>query len=144
MPRFDPRVLILAPVIVLAGACTGDAEPTAPAPVTPSAAAPASAPAPASPSAPAPSPSDSVYVEEDDEPTAAPGDLSDEAQSHLDEALGTELGALEQAPADIAVGRRAALDRLPENPSAVLAALKNYPWYSPEARAAYDRAVAAG
>jgi hypothetical protein len=138
MPRIDPRVLVLAPVIMLAGACSGDAEPTAPAPVAPSSAAPTVS------SAPVPQPSDSVFVEEDEEPSAAPGDLSDEAQSHLDEALGIELGALEQAPAEAAADRRKVLDALPDNPSAVLAALTNYPWYSPEARAAYDRAVAAG
>jgi hypothetical protein len=70
MPRFDLRVLVLAPAIMLAGACSGDAEPAAPAPVAPSSAAPPS------PSAPVPEPSDSVYVEEDEDPTAAPAVLS--------------------------------------------------------------------
>jgi hypothetical protein len=143
MRRLDPRILVLAPLLVLTGACGDDPEPCAPAPVTPSATAPASA-VPASPSAAVPQPSDSVYVEEEDEPTAAPGDLSEEAQSYLDQALGMELGALEQAPAETATARRKLLDKLPENPTKVLAALKNYPWYSPEARALYDRATAAG
>lgn len=138
MPRIDPRVLVLAPVIMVTGACSGDTESPAPAPAAPSSAAAASPPASV------PDPSDSVFVEEDVEPSAAPGDLSDEAQSHLDEALGIELGALEEAPAEVADAKRNVLDALPDNPSAVLAALKNYPWYSPEAKAAYDRAVAAG
>jgi len=132
MRRLDPRILVLAPLLVLTGACGDDPEPSAPAPVTSSATAPASA-VPVSPAAAVPEPSDSVYVEEDDEPTAAPGDLSDEAQSYLD-----------QAPAETAGPRRKLLDKLPDNPTKVLAALKNYPWYSPEARALYDRATAAG
>ena len=143
MRRLDPRILVLAPLLLLTGACGDDPEPSAPASTAPSPAATTSA-APASPSAPVPEPSDSVYVEEDEEPTAAPGDLSDEAQSYLDQALGIELGALEQAPAEAATDRRKLLDKLPENPTQVMAALKNYPWYSPEARALYDRATAAG
>jgi hypothetical protein len=143
MRRLDPRILVLAALLLLTGACGDDPEPSAPAPVSPSVTAPASA-VPASPSAAVPQPSDSVYVEEDDEPTAAPGDLSDQAQSYLDQALGMELGALEQAPAETAGPRRKLLEKLPENPTKVLAALKNYPWYSPEARALYDRATAAG
>jgi hypothetical protein len=138
MLRIDPRVLVLAPVIMLAGACSGDTESPAPAPAAPS------SPASASPPAPAPEPSDSVYVEEDEEPSTAPGDLSDEAQAHLDEALGIELGALAEAPAAAAADRRKVLDALPDSPSAVLTALDDYPWFSPEAKAAYERAVAAG
>jgi hypothetical protein len=146
MPRFDPRLLVLVPLLATAAACD-DAEPADP-PPSPVISAP-SAPAP-SPSAPAttapaaPQPSDSVYVEEDEEPAAEPGELPGEAQAHLDEALGIELGALEGAPAETAKAKRATLDRLPDNPAQVLASLRNYAWYSPEARAAYDRAVAAG
>jgi uncharacterized protein with von Willebrand factor type A (vWA) domain len=36
------------------------------------------------------------------------------------------------------------LDRLPDNPTQVLAALQDYDWYSPEARDLYEQAVAAG
>ena len=145
MARFDPRALVLVPLLMILGACGDDPEP-APAPV-----APPSSAASAAPSEPAPGeepdPSDPVYVEEEPEepePTPEPGDLPDEAQSYLDQALGMELGALEQAPAETAAARRKLLDKLPENPTKVLAALKNYPWYSPEARALYDRATAAG
>ena len=136
MLRFDPRALALVPVIMLAAACSGDPAPSVPTPIAPSSAAP--------PSAAVPEPSDSVFVEEDPDPTAAPGDLSDEAQSYLDQALGIELGALEQAPAATAARKREILDRLPDNPSQVLTALKTYEWQSPEARALYDQAVAAG
>jgi hypothetical protein len=146
MPRFDPRLLVLVPLLASAAACGDDAEPAAP---PPSAAASAPAPSALPPSAPAstapaaPQPSDSVYVEEDEEPTPEPGELPGEAQAHLDEALGIELGALEGAPGETAKQKRATLDKLPDNPTQVLAALRNYAWYSPEARAAYDRAVAA-
>ena len=135
MPRFDSRMLALVPLIMLASACGGDPEPTAPAPVpsSPVVSVPASAPTP--------EPDDSVYVEEEPDPTAAPGDLSDEAQSYLDQALGIELGALESAPKATAAQHRKILDRLPDNPSQVLAALKSYEWLSPEAKALYDRAA---
>ena len=89
MPRIDPRMLALVPMIMLASACGSDPEPSAPAPMPSSPAA--SAPA----SAATPDPEDSVYVEEEPDPTTVPGDLSDEAQSYLDQALGIELGALE-------------------------------------------------
>ena len=141
MPRFDPRVLTLVPVIMLSAACGDDPDPVAPPPLPPSASLPASVPS-AAPSQ-TPEPDDSVYVEEDEEPTDAPGDLSGDVQGFLDEALATELGALEGAPAEAADSRRALLDKLPENPSQVLTALKSYPWYSPEAKTAYDKAVAA-
>jgi hypothetical protein len=129
-------------MLLIAGGC-GDDEPAQPAPV-PATSAPSVAP-----SAPAPSdvpdPDDSVYVEEpeDPEPTTAAGDLSDQAQAQLDEAIGTELGALEGAPAETAAPRRKVLDALPDDPRQVLNALKNYVWYSPEARALYDKAVKA-
>jgi len=139
MPRFDPRMLALVPMIMLVSACGGDPEPSAPAPVpsSPAVSTPASAPA----SAVTPEPDDSVYVEEEPDPTAVPGDLSDEAQSYLDQALGIELGALESAPKATAAQHREILDRLPDNPSQVLAALQNYEWLSPEAKALYDRAA---
>lgn len=134
MPRFDPRVLVLVPPLLLTAACGTAPEATGPAPITPSAAAPSAA---------VPEPSESVYVDEEPDPTAAPGDLSDEAQSYLDEALAIELGALEQAPPATAAEKGATLDGLPENPSKVLAALRTYKWLSPEAKELYDQAVAA-
>jgi hypothetical protein len=142
MARRDPRVLVLVPLLLIAGGC-GDDEPVRPAPV-PATSAPSVAPSAAAPSD-VPDPDDSVYVEEpeDPEPTAAAGDLSDEAQAQLDEAIGTELGALEGAPAETAAPRRKVLDALPDDPRQVLGALKNYVWYSPEARALYDKAVKA-
>jgi hypothetical protein len=146
MARFDPRALALVPLLMIVGACGDDPEP-APAPVSPpSSVAPSAAPG-GDASAEAPDPDDSVYVEEEPEqpePTPEAGDLPDEAQSYLDEALGVELGALEGAPKEAADERRKVLEGLPDNPSQVLAALKNYPWYSPEARALYDRAATAG
>ncbi len=149
MARIDPRALVLVPLLMIVGACGDDPEPS-PEPVAP----PSSAAASVAPSAPiggfsddVPAPDDSIYVEEEPEepePTPEAGDLPDEAQSYLDEALGLELGALEGAPKEAADDRRKVLERLPDNPSQVLAALKNYPWYSPEARALYDRAATAG
>jgi len=142
MGRTDLRVLVLLPVLLIIGGCGDDETPP-----TPVVSAPSAAPSLAVPSE-LPSPDDSVYVEEpetpDPDPTTAAGDLSDQAQALLDEALGTELGALEGAPAETAAPRRKVLDALPEDPRQVLAALKNYVWYSPEARALYDQAVAAG
>ena len=129
-------MLVLVPMIMLVPGCGSDPEPSAPAPVpsSPAVSAPASVPA-------SPGPEESVYVEEEPDPTAVPGDLSDEAQSYLDQALGIELGALESAPEATAAQHREILDRLPDNPSQVLAALKNYEWLSPEAEALYDRAA---
>jgi len=143
MGRIDPRVLVLLPVLLIAGGC-GDDEAADPPPVAPPASsAPAASVAPSA----LPEPAGSAEAEgtEDADPpvTQAPGDLSDQAQGFLDEALGRELGALEGAPAEAAAQRREVLDRLPEDPAQVLTALKNYVWYSPEARALYDKAVAA-
>ncbi len=143
MARLDPRVLVLLPVLFVAGGC-GDEKDPAPGPAV---SAPAPVPSVTVPSD-VPEPDDSVYVEEpetpDPDPTTAAGDLSDQAQALLDEALGAELGALEGAPAETAAPRRKVLDALPEDPRQVLGALKNYVWYSPEARALYDKAVRAG
>ncbi len=146
MARTDPRALVLVPLLLALGACGDDPETTpTPAPPLPSSAAAPSASAPAP--GEEPDPSDSVYVEEEPEqseepdPTPEAGDLPGEAQSYLDEAIGVELGALETAPKATADQRRETLNRLPDNPAQVLAALKNYPWYSPEARALYDRAA---
>lgn len=146
MARTDPRVLLIVPLLLLAGGC-GDDEPSTPAPVTSTSAVPS--PPAVVPSAAVSSSAPSQPAEPPDEDPATgapvePGDVSDEAQSNLDEALGLELGALEGASAEVAGPRREVLDRLPENPKQVLAALKNYVWFSPEARAAYDRAVKAG
>jgi hypothetical protein len=146
MGRLDPRVLVLLPVLLIAGGCGDDDQPAQPPPVT----TPSLVPSLPVPSLPVPSqvpdPNESIYVEEpeDPDPTIAPGDLSDAAQAQLDEALGTELGALEGASPEVAAPRRKILDGLPEDPRQVLAALKNYVWYSPEARALYDKAVKTG
>jgi hypothetical protein len=143
MARFDPRILALVPVLLVAAACGDDAEPVAPAsPPASVSAAPSVEPSPSEPPV-IPEGSDPVYEEEDAEPTEAPGDLSGEVQSYLDEALGTELGALAAASPEVADGRRQILDKLPDNPAQVLTALKSYSWYSPEAKTAYDKAVAA-
>ena len=135
MARIDLRALVLIPVLLAAAACGDDETP----PVAP--------PSPvisATPPSAEPSPSESVYVEEDVDPTAAPGDLSEAAQGYLDEALATELDALESAPPATAATRRATLEKLPDNPTQVLAALKNYQWISPDAKVLYEKAVAAG
>lgn len=132
MARIDVRVLVLVPLLMSVAAC-GDEEPPAASP--PSATA---APAPSTPE-----PTDSVYEEEDAEPTAEAGDLSDEAQAYLDQALAVELGELAVAPAAAAGQRRETLDKLPDDPSGVLAALKDYRWLSPEARDLYQQAVTA-
>jgi len=141
MGRTDLRVLVLLLVLLIAGGCGDDETPP-----TPAVSAPSAAPSVTVPSQ-VPDPDDSVYVEEpetpDPDPTTAAGDLSDQAQALLDEALGTELGALEGAPAETAAPRKKVLNALPEDPRQVLAALKNYVWYSPEARALYDQAVTA-
>jgi hypothetical protein len=142
MGRIDLRVLVLLPLLLITGGCGDDGVPPAPAVSAPSAAPSVAVPFDV------PDPDYSVYEEEpetpDPEPTTATGDLSDQAQAYLDEALGTELGALDGAPAETATPRREVLDRLPEDPRQVLGALKNYVWYSPEARALYDKAVKAG
>ena len=138
MPRLDPRVLVLLPALMILGACGGDRKPGPPV-----ASSPVAVPS-ASVTVPEPEPSDSVYEEEEPEPQEpGPGTLSDEAQSYLDEALGIELGALETAPQGTADQKRKVLDRLPEDPAQVLAALDDYQWFSPEAKALYDRAAAA-
>jgi hypothetical protein len=142
MPRFDLRPLILVPLLLTAAACGDDAEPVAPPAPTPSV-SPAAPSALPSPAASVPEPSDSVYVEEDEEPTPEQGELPGEAQSYLDEALGIELGSLEGAPPATASKKRATLDKLPDNPRQVLTALRDYEWFSPEAKQAYDRAVEA-
>lgn len=149
MARIDPRVLLVVPLLLLAGGC-GDDEPSTPAPaasVVPS--PPSAVPSAVAPSAAvsSPSPAQPTDPPDEDPATGAPvetGEVSAEAQANLDEALGLELGALEGASAEVTGPRREVLDRLPENPEQVLEALKNYVWFSPEARAAYDRAVKAG
>jgi hypothetical protein len=145
MARIDPRALVLVPMLMLVGACGDDPDPKPAPAVSPSVVA--SLPGASASPADVPDPSDSVYVEDESEvpdPEPEAGDLSDEAQANLDEAIGMELGALEGAPKDVADRRRAVLGRLPDNPSQVLAALKNYEWFSPEAKALYAQAVAAG
>ena len=137
MPRIDPRMLALVPMIMLASACGSDPETVgagADAVVTGGLRTCLRGDA---------DPEDSVYVEEEPDPTTVPGDLSDEAQSYLDQALGIELGALESAPEATAAQHRETLDRLPDNPSQVLVALRNYEWLSPEAEALYERAATA-
>ena len=141
MPRFDLRLLILVPLLLTAAACGDDAEPVAP--PSPTVSPPAPSVTPSAPVASEPEPSDSVYVEEDEEPTPEQGELPGEAQSYLDEALGIELGSLEGAPPATAKQKRAKLDKLPDNPRQVLTALRDYEWFSPEAKQAYDRAVQA-
>ncbi len=145
MARFDPRALVLVPLLLVVGACGDDPAPAPPPTTPPPSAAPSAAAS--DPAADEPEPSDSIYVEEEpEEPDPAPeaGDLPAEAQGYLDDALGVELGALEGAPKAAADQRRAVLDRLPDNPRQVLAALQDYRWYSPEARELYGQAVAAG
>ena len=139
MARFDLRSLVLVPVLLTAAACGDDEAPQIAPP--PSPVVTASSPS-ALPSA-APEPSDSVYEEEDVEPTAEAGDLPQQAQAYLDEALGTELGALEAAAPATAAAKRKTLEKLPATPTQVLSALKTYEWVSPEAKALYARAVAA-
>ena len=51
-----------------------------------------------------------MYEEEDVEPTAEAGDLPQQAQAYLDEALGTELGALEAAAPATAAAKRKTLE----------------------------------
>jgi hypothetical protein len=146
MPRIDLRTLVLVPVLLVAAACGDDETPPV---VPPPSAAVSASSVPSGPAGPseaeptAPDPSESVYVEEDPDPTAEAGDLSDKAQAYLDEALGIELGALESAAPATAAARRKTLETLPDNPSQVLAALKTYQWISPEAKARYAQAVKA-
>jgi hypothetical protein len=136
MARIDLRALVLIPVLLAAAACGDDATP----PVAP----PPSPVVSAAPPSAEPSPSDSVYEEQDVDPTAAPGDLSDAAQGYLDDALAAEFDALDSAPPATAATRRATLEKLPDDPTQVLAALKTYKWISPEAKMLYEKAVAAG
>jgi hypothetical protein len=143
MGRFDVRVFLVIPLLALGG-CGSDDKSERPAPP---AAASSATPAPSASAAAStsvstpPAPDESVYVDEDDDTTAAPGDLSDQGQAYLDEAIGTELAALE-ASGDKGKQRREALEKLPEDPSKVLAALRTYSWWSPEAKTLYDKAVA--
>ena len=140
MRRTVLPLCLVVPLLLSAAGC-GDDEP---APPPPAASAPASVPASPTAAEPAEPDSSSDFVEEEPDPTAAPGDLSDEAQALLDEALGVELGALEEAPAAEADKRRPVLDQLPETPQEVLAALTGYDWFSAEAEGLYQRAVRAG
>src|SRR5262245_39184275 len=114
--------LLLVLMAVLAGCGT---EPPAPAPTPPASAGPA-------PSEEV-TPEESVIEEEDVEPSTAPGDLSDEAQAYLDEALGIELAAVAEKGE-----RRPVLEQLPDDPSKVLTALRDYQWLSPQAKALYE------
>jgi hypothetical protein len=122
---------LLAVVLVLAGCGTDRKETPAP-----------SVPVTATPSVETP-PSDAPVTDPPDSgaPESAPGDLSDQAQAYLDEAIGTELGALEAAPPATVGDRRKTLDNLPEKPDQVVAALKDYQWLSPEAAALYRKAT---
>jgi hypothetical protein len=145
MGRFDVRVLLVVPLLALGG-CGSDDKSERPAPPAAASSATPGPSASAGPSASSsvstgPAPDESVYVEQDDDPTAAPGDLSDKGQAYLDEAIGTELAALE-ASGDKGKQRRQALEKLPEDPSKVLVALRTYSWWSPEAKTLYDKAVA--
>ncbi|MFG1607656.1 hypothetical protein [Actinoplanes sp. NPDC049265] len=119
---------LVAVVLVLAGCGTERKE--TPAPSVPASVAPAS-------EAPEPPDNDGPDTEP---PASAPGDLSDQGQAYLDEAIGTELGALEAAPPDQAAAHRKTLDNLPGEPDKVLAALSGYQWLSPEAEALYRKA----
>jgi hypothetical protein len=142
MRRFDLRLLVLVPLLALPGC--GDDKPTPTPPPAPTA-LPPSLPGPApSPSDDDPfaetDPSKPVVEEEDEEPTVAPGELSDEASAYLDEALGKELTTLEGKGA--AGRQREKLDQLPDDPAQVLNELRDYKWTSPEAKRLYDKAVA--
>lgn len=137
MGRIVYRALVVVAMLGLAG-CGTDKTPAPPAP--PSSVLPPSVlPSSTESDDPfgGPDPTTQVTEEEDVEPSAAPGDLSDEAQAYLDEAVGIELGALAEAGE-----RRPTLETLPEDPSKVLAALKDYTWLSPQAKALYAKAVA--
>jgi hypothetical protein len=138
------RIACLAAVVLVLAGCGGGDDKPAPPPAAP----------PASVAAPAPSasdddpyatdePSTQVTEEQDNDPSDDPGDLSDQGQAYLDEAVGTELGALESAPASKAGARRKTLENLPEEPDKVLAALRDYEWLSPEAKALYQKALKA-
>jgi len=128
MGRIVCRALVLTVLLGLTG-CGTEPKP-----------APSATPSISAPPAPEPSESESeeaIIEEEDVEPSDSPGDLSAEAQDNLDEALGIELGALAEKGE-----RRPELERLPEDPTAVVAALKDYKWLSPQAKALYDKAAA--
>lgn len=145
MRRFDPRVLLVLPLLAVGG-CGGDEPeplaPSAPAPL-PTSAAPLVTPS-ATPSDDDPfgtaEPSAPVTEEQDAEPTTEPEEISDEASAYLDEALARELTVLEGKGA--AGKQRETLDKLPDSPAKVLSALKEYRWTSPEAKKLYDKAVA--
>ena len=134
MGRIASRALVVMAVLGLAGC--GTARQPAPSPPSPPSASALPSASESDDPFGGPDPSAQVTEEEDVEPSAAPGDLSDEAQAYLDEAVGTELGALAEAGE-----RRPTLEKLPDDPSKVLAALKDYKWLSPEAKALYDKAV---
>jgi hypothetical protein len=104
------------------------------------------APPSAVPSDPPSTPVDdgeSAYVEEEPDPTPASGDLPDEAQSFLDQALDTELNVLTTAGTAAAEKKLGQLGDLPEDPRQVLKKLATYTWQSAQAKALYEKAVSA-
>ena len=139
MTRTSRSALVLALLMAVA-ACGHD---DTPAPALPpiSFAPPAVVPSVA-PSTPVDT-GESAYVEEEPDPTPAKGDLPDEAQSFLDQALQTELEVLSTAGTAAAEKKLGQLNELPEDPRKVLSKLATYTWQSTEAKKLYQQAVSA-
>jgi hypothetical protein len=139
MTRTSRSALALAVLMAVAGCGHDDAETPGPPPIS---AAPPSAVPSQAPSTPVDD-GESAYVEEEPDPTPAAGDLPDEAQSFLDQALQTELEVLSTAGTAAAEKKLGQLNELPEDPHKVLSKLATYTWQSAEAKKLYEQAVSA-
>jgi hypothetical protein len=128
---------VLALLMTVAACGDGDTKTAGPPPIS---AAPSSAVPSDTASVPV-DPGESAYVEEEPDPTPASGDLPDEAQSFLDQALDTELNVLSTAGTAAAEKKLGQLGDLPENPRQVLKKLATYIWQSAEAKSLYEQAV---